>query len=281
MFDQLKGAKVFSKIDLRSGYHQIQVREEDRPKTAFRTRYGHFEFNVMPFGLTNAPAVFMDLMHRVFRDLVDECVVIFIDDILVYSPDHATHEIHLRMVLGRLREHKLYAKFKKCKFWLERISFLGHIVSKERISVDPAKVEAVLKWEAPKNVSEVRSFLGLVGNYRRFVARFASIARPLTRLLKKDVKFYWDESCQTAFETLKRKVTEAHVLVQPDDSGEFEVYTDASHTGIGCVLMQHGRVIAYASRQLKPAELNYPTHDLEMAAVVHTLKIWRHYLYGA
>ena len=281
LFDQLRGARVFSKIDLRSGYHQILIAEEDRHKTAFRTRYGHFEFTVMPFELTNAPAIFMDLMHRVFRPYLDVCVVIFIDDILVYSPDHDTHAVHLRAVLMTLKEHQLYAKFSKCEFWLEKVSFLGHIISSEGIAVDPSKVEAVLSWKAPKNVSEVRSFLGPVGYYRKFIAGFSKIARPMTYLLRKDVKYVWTEECEKAFRKLKKKVTEAPVLVLPDESGEFDVYTDASHQGIGCVLMQHGRVIAYASRQLKPAELNYPTHDLEMAAVVHALKIWKHYLYGA
>jgi len=176
LFDQLKGASVFSKIDLRSGYYQIQVAEEDRPKIAFQTRYGHFEFNVMPFGLTNAPAVFMDLMHRVFEPLLDVCVVIFIDDILVYSPDYNAHAEHLRTILTILRDHQLYAKFTKCEFWLERISFLGHVVSKEGISVDPAKVEAILSWQPPRNVSEIRSFLGLVGYYCRFIEGFSSIA---------------------------------------------------------------------------------------------------------
>ena len=235
----------------------------------------------MPFGVTNAPAIFMDLMHRVFRPLLDRCVVVFIDDILVYSPSEEAHREHLRAVLTILREHQLYAKLSKCEFWLDRVAFLGHIVSAEGISVDPAKVEAVLSWQAPTNVSEVRSFLGLVGYYRRFIEGFSSIARPLTRLLQKDKKFRWTDECEQAFELLKQRVTLAPVLVLPDDSGEYEVYTDASLRGLGCVLMQHGKVIAYASRQLKPHEQNYPTHDLEMAAVVHALKIWRHYLYGA
>ena len=281
LFDQLRGATVFSKIDLRSGYHQVLVAEADRPKTAFRTRYGHFEFTVMPFGVTNAPALFMDLMHRVFRDLLDKCVVIFIDDILVYSPSREAHVEHLKIVLTILKEKQLYAKLSKCEFWLDQVAFLGHIISGQGISVDPAKVEAVLKWQPPRNVSEIRSFLGLVGYYRRFIEGFSSIARPITQLLRKDVKFRWSPDCEAAFELLKKKVTEAPVLTLPDESGEYDVYTDASLRGLGCVLMQHGKVIAFASRQLKPNEVNYPTHDLEMAAVVHALKIWRHYLYGA
>ena len=169
LFDKLKGAGVFSKIDLRSGYYQLRVKEGDVPKTAFRTRYGHYEFLVMPFGLTNAPAAFMDLMNRVFRPYVDQFVVVFIDDILVYSKDAQEHEQHLRIVLETLREKKLYAKLSKCDFWLKEVSFLGHIVSAEGIRVDPAKIEAVVNWKSPQNVTKVRSFLGLAGYYRRFV----------------------------------------------------------------------------------------------------------------
>ena len=169
LFDQLQGASVFSKIDLRSGYHQLKIKEEDIPKTAFRTRYGHYEFLVMPFGLTNAPAAFMDLMNRVFKQYLDKFVIVFIDDILIYSRDKEEHKEHLKIVLQVLKEKQLYAKFKKCEFWLEQVVFLGHVVSKDGISVDPSKVEAVIKWPTPTNVSEVRSFLGLAGYYRRFV----------------------------------------------------------------------------------------------------------------
>ncbi|KAL4028422.1 hypothetical protein IC575_011619 [Cucumis melo] len=193
LFDKLQGATVFSKIDLRSGYHQLRIKDEDVPKTAFRSRYGHYEFIVMSFGLMNAPAVFMDLMNRVFREFLDTFVIVFIDDILIYSKTEAEHEEHLRMVLQTLRDNKL--KFSKCEFWLKQVSFLGHVVSKAGVSVDPAKIEAVTGWTRSSTVSE-------------------------------------------------------------------------------------GKVVAYASRQLKSHEQNYPTHDLELAAVVFALKIWRHYLYG-
>jgi len=169
LFDQLSGAKVFSKIDLRSGYHQIKVREEDIPKTAFSTRYGLYEFLVMSFGLTNAPTFFMYLMNSVFMTELDVCVVVFIDDILVYSKNEEEHFKHLRIVLDRLREHQLYAKFSKCQFWLKEVSFLGHILSAKGVAVDPSKVQEVLDWKSPTSVTEIQSFLGLAGYYRRFI----------------------------------------------------------------------------------------------------------------
>ncbi|KAL0540278.1 hypothetical protein IC582_024512 [Cucumis melo] len=280
LFDQLQGATVFSKIDLRSGYHQLRIKDEDIPKTAFRSRYGHYEFIVMSFGLTNAPAVFMDLMNRVFREFLDTFVIVFIDDILIYSKTEAEHEEHLRMVLQTLRDNKLYAKFSKCEFWLKQMSFLGHVVSKAGVSVDPAKIEAVTGWTRPSTVSEVRSFLGLAGYYRRFVENFSRIATPLTQLTRKGAPFVWSKACEDSFQTLKQKLVTAPVLTVPDGSGSFVIYSDASKKGLGCVLMQQGKVVAYASRQLKSHEQNYPTHDLELAAVVFALKIWRHYLYG-
>ncbi|KAL0544185.1 hypothetical protein IC582_019298 [Cucumis melo] len=280
LFDQLQGATVFSKIDLRSGYHQLRIKDEDVPKTAFRSRYGHYEFIVMSFGLTNAPAVFMDLMNRVFREFLDTFVIVFIDDILIYFKTEAEHEEHLRMVLQTLRDNKLYAKFSKCEFWLKQVSFLGHVVSKDGVSVDPAKIEAVTGWTRPSTVSEVRSFLGLAGYYRRFVENFSRIATPLTQLTRKGAPFVWSKACEDSFQTLKQKLVTAPVLTVPDGSGSFVIYSDASKKGLGCVLMQQGKVVAYASRQLKSHEQNYPTHDLELAAVVFALKIWRHYLYG-
>ena len=280
LFNQLQGSRVYSKIDLRSGYHQLRVQESDVPKTAFRTRYGHYEFLVMPFGLTNAPAAFLDLMNRVFQPYLDRFVIVFIDDILVYSGSSEDHSEHLRIVLQTLRERQLYAKLSKCQFWLDRVAFLGHVISAEGVSVDPQKIEAVVNWKPPKNVSEVRSFLGLAGYYRKFVEGFSKIAAPLTKLTRKDVKYDWVDACQQSFEELKSRLTSAPVLVLPNGRDGFVVYSDASRQGLGCVLMQNDRVIAYASRQLKKHEQNYPTHDLELAAVVFAMKIWRRYLYG-
>ncbi|KAJ0927415.1 putative nucleotidyltransferase, Ribonuclease H [Helianthus annuus] len=280
LFDQLQGAACFSKIDLRSGYHQLRIQEEDIPKTAFRTRYGHYEFVVMPFVLTNAPAVFMDLMNRVCKPYLDRFVIVFIDDVLIYSKSKAEHAQHLRLVLELLQGNQLYAKFSKCEFWLEEVQFLGHIVNSRGIHVDPAKIEAVKSWITPKNPSEVRSFLGLAGYYRRFIEGFSKIAVPLTALTHKDKPFVWGNAQETAFQTLKRMLCNAPILTLPDGSDNFIVYCDASNLGLGCVLMQRDKVIAYASRQLKIHEKNYTTHDLELGAVVFVLKIWRHYLYG-
>ncbi|WVZ97229.1 hypothetical protein U9M48_042779 [Paspalum notatum var. saurae] len=226
LFDQLQGAYVFSKIDLRSGYHQLKIRPLDIPKTAFTTKYGLYEYAF---------------------------VVVFIDDILIYSKTEAEHEEHLRLVLQRLREHKLYAKFSKCEFWIDEVRFLGHVVTEGGIAVDPNK---------------------------RFIENFSKIAKPMTSLLDKDIEFRWTNAQQAAFDELKKRLTTAPVLTLPDQQKKFIVYCDASRDGLGCVLMQEGKVIAYALRQLRKDELNYLTPDLELAAVVHALKIWRHYLYG-
>ncbi|KAA3461873.1 Transposon Ty3-G Gag-Pol polyprotein [Gossypium australe] len=241
LFDQSKGSIVFSKIDLRSEYYQLRVKDSDVPKTVFRTRYGHYEFLVMPFGLTNAHAVFMDLMNRIFRPYLDKFVVVFIDDILIYSRDENEHVEHLRTVLQILRDNQLYAKFSKSEFWLKEVRFLGHIVSGDGIRVDPNKISAIVDWKPPRNVSEVRSFLGLATYYRRFVKGFSMIATPMTRLLQKDVKFEGTEKYQQSFEKLKALLTEAPVLVQPESGKEFVVYSDAFLNGLGCVLMQEGK----------------------------------------
>src|SRR5438128_1457984 len=234
----------------------------------------------MSFGLTNAPAFFMYLMNSVFMMELDVCVVVFIDDILVYSKNEEEHAKHLQLVLDRLREHQLYAKFSKCQFWLKEVSFLGHILSAKGIAVDPSKVQEVLEWKAPTSVTEIRSFLGLAGYYRRFIPDFSKTAKPMTKLLQKEAKFNWTSDCEAAFQKLKTLLTTAPVLTQPDVTKSFDVYCDASGTGLGCVLMQEGKVVAYASCQWRKHEEHYATHDLELASVVRALKIWRHYLLG-
>ncbi|KAA3483343.1 reverse transcriptase [Gossypium australe] len=262
LFDQLKGAT-------------LRVKDSNVPKTAFRTRYGHYEFLVMPFGLTNALAMFMDLMNRIFWPYLNKFVIVFIDDILIYSRKENEHAEHLRTILQILRDKQLYAKFSKSEFWLKEVGFLGHIVSRDGVRVGPSKISAIVDWKLPKNVSEVRSFLGLAGYYRRFVKGFSMIATPMTKLLQKNT-----EKCQQSFEKLKVMLTEASFLVQPESGKEFLIFSDASLNRLGCVLMQEGKVIACASRQLKPHEKNYPTHDLELAATIFALKIWRDHLYG-
>jgi hypothetical protein len=266
--------------NLRSGYHQIKIRPSDIPKTAFSTRYGLYEYLVMSFGLTNAPAYFMYLMNFVFMPKLDKFVMVFIGDILIYYRNLEDHAKHLHIVLQRLRDHHLYVKFSKCEFWLDTVKFLGHTISKNGISVDSSKVQEVMDWKPPTSVHQIRSFLGLAGYYRHFIPDFSRIAKPMIELLKKGVKFSWNEKCEEAFHTLRAHLTTAPVLAKPDTFRPFDVYSDASGIGLGCVLMQDNRVIAYASRALRTHEQNYPTHDLELAAVIHALKLWRHHLMG-
>ncbi|GJS26347.1 putative reverse transcriptase domain-containing protein [Tanacetum coccineum] len=250
LFDQLQGSSVYSKIDIRSGYHQLRVLEEYIPKSAFKTCYGHYEFQVMPFGLTNAPAVFMDLMNRVCKPYLDKFIIVFIDDILIYSRNKREHKEHLNLILELLKKEELYAKFSKCEFWIPKVQFLGHVIDSQGIHVDPAKIKSIKDWASPKSPTEIRQFLGLAGYYRRFTEGFSKIAKPIIKLTQKKVK--------------KRRF----------------YHSDASMKGLGAVLMQREKVIAYASRQLKIHDKNYTTHDLELGAVVFSLKLWRYYLYG-
>ncbi|WVZ76597.1 LOW QUALITY PROTEIN: hypothetical protein U9M48_024562 [Paspalum notatum var. saurae] len=249
----IKNKYPLPRIDDLSGYHQLKIRLSDIPKTAFTTKYGLYEYTIMSFGLTNAPAYFMQLMNLVFMVYLDKFVVVFIDDILIYSKIEAEHEEHLSLVLQRLREHKLYAKFNKCEFWIDEVRVLGHVVSKGGIAVDPSKVSTVMKWKVPEIPKEVRGFLGLAGYYRRFIENFSKIAKPMTFLLEKDAEFRWIDAQQAAFDELKKRLTTTPVLTLPDQQKKFI---------------------------LRKYEVNYPTLDLELAAVVHAPKIWRHYLFG-
>ena len=286
LLDRLAGARYFTKIDLRSGYYQVRIATADVPKTAFRTRYGHFGYLVMPFGLTNAPATFMSLMHRLFNPYLDTFVVIFIDDILVYSKTLQDHVQHLHKVLSVLRQNKLFAKMSKCYFCQPRVHFLGFIISGNGVEVDPAKVQAVTEWPVPQNLHDVRSFLGFVQFYRRFIAGLSGIATPLTELSKKDVQFVWSAACQKDFQTLKEKLTTAPILQlpSPDPDHPFFIRTDASDFALGGELSQDQgqgrRVIAYESRKLNAAERNYSAYDKEALAVVHAALTWRCYLEG-
>ena len=280
LMDQLQGAKLFTKIDLRSGYHQIRIVDEDIPKTAFRTRYGLFEFLVLPFGLTNAPATFMTLMNDIFKDLLDSCVVIYLDDILIYSRDEEQHLKDLEQVLKRLHEHQLYAKLSKCDFFKTEVGFLGHVVGQDGIKVDPDKVKTVQDWPALSSVKDVQSFLGLVNYYRRFIPSYALVALPLSELIKKDMPFVWGPSQRASFDFLKQALTTAPVLAIFNPDRPITVHTDASDFAIGAVLMQDERVIAYESRKLSSAERNYAVHEKEELAIVFALAKWRVYLHG-
>ncbi|GJS03125.1 putative reverse transcriptase domain-containing protein [Tanacetum coccineum] len=261
-------------------HHHLRVREEESRRLPSELDNGHYESKVMPFGLTNAPAVFMDLMNRVCKPYLDKFVIVFIDDILIYSKNKQEHEEHLKIILELLKKEELYAKFSKCEFWIPKVQFLGHVIDNKGIHVDPAKIESVKDWASPKTPTEIRQFLGLAGYYRRFIEGFSKIAKPMTKLTQKKVKFEWGDKQEAAFQLLKQKLCSAPILALPEGSEDFIVYCDASKKGLGAVLMQREKVISYASRQLKIHEKNYTTHDLELGAVVFALKIWRHYLYG-
>nr|GEV51954.1 putative reverse transcriptase domain-containing protein [Tanacetum cinerariifolium] len=253
-------------------------KEEDILITAFRTRYSHFEFQVMPFGLTNAPAVYMDLMNRVCKPYLDKFIIVFIDDILVYSKDVEEHEKHLKIILEFLKKERLYAKFSKCDSWLDSVKFLGYVIAHSDVHVDLAKIEAIKSWAAPTTPTEVRQFLGLVGYYGRCVEGFSLISKPLTKLTQKNKKYECGKEKEEAFQTLKRKLCSASILALHEGMEDFMVYCDASLKGYGAVLMQKEKVIAYASKQLKVHEENYTTHDLELGVIVFALRLWRHYL---
>ncbi|KAK1601999.1 hypothetical protein QYE76_027104 [Lolium multiflorum] len=279
MLDELSGATIFSKIDLRSGYHQIRMAIGDEWKTAFKTKLGLYEWLVMPFGLSNAPSTFMRLMNHILRPLIGKSVVVYFDDILIYSKNLEDHVQHVREVLCILRHEKLFANLPKCHFAQNKLVFLGFVVSANGIEVDSSKVEAIHNWPTPTNVGQVRSFHGLAGFYRRFVKDFSTIACPLNELTKKNVPFVWGKAQQKAFDELKKRLTEAPLLALPDFAKTFEIECDASGLGIGGVLMQNGKPVAYYSEKLDGARLNYPIYDKELYALVRVLEVWQHYLW--
>jgi hypothetical protein len=279
MLDELSGSMIFSKIDLRSGYHQIRMKIGDEWKTAFKTKFGLYEWLVMPFGLTNAPSTFMRLMNHVLRAFIGKFVVVYFDDILIYSKTLEEHVDHIQQVLDVLRKEKLFANLEKCTFCTDQVVFLGFVVSGSGIEVDESKVKTIKDWPTPENVSQVRSFHGLAGFYRRFVRDFSTIAAPLNELTKKGVAFQWGEPQEKAFQELKKRLSEAPLLVLPDFTKTFEVECDASGIGIGGVLMQIGQPVAYFSEKLGGAQLNYSVYDKELYALVRALETWQHYLW--
>ncbi|GJP86628.1 hypothetical protein CLOP_g16628 [Closterium sp. NIES-67] len=284
LLDQLRGATVFSKLDLRSGYWQIRMADNSIHKTAFRTRYGSYEYLVMPLGLTNAPATFQAEMNHILRPLLDECVVVYLDDILIYSRDMKHHVDHLRRVFEILRRERFYVKLSKSEFALEKVQFLGHMVSAQGVHVDPKKIEAVRTWKTPENVKELQQFLGFANYYNRFVPQYAKIAAPLTNLLKNDTPYKWEPKHQEDVEQPKQALTSAPVLILPNPERDYVIEADASTQAVGAVLMQDQgnglQPIAYLSKKLHGAELNYPIHDKKALAIVIAFKAWRCYLEG-
>ena len=281
LLDRLQGAQYFSSLDLMSGYHQIRIADSDVPKTAFRTPQGLFEFKVLSFGLTNAPATFQGVMNHIFSAQLNRFVIVYLDDILVFSKSAEEHGHHLREIFAVLREHRLYAKLSKCTLCTTELHFLGYIITQHGIAADPAKTSAVAEWLVPSTVKQVRSFLGLANYYRKFVPNFSRIAAVLNNLTKKDVTFSWTAECQQAFEALKSALCTAPVLALPDLAKPYEVITDASGFALGAVLQQEGRPVAFASRRMTPAERNYHPGEQELLAAIFALQQWRCYLEGA
>jgi hypothetical protein len=274
LLDQLSGATIFTKLDLKSGYHQIRIQLGDEWKTAFKTREGLFEWMVMPFGLSNAPRTFMRVMNQALRPYIGKSVVVYFDDILIYSVDPRMHLQHLREVLTVLRKEQFFSAKGKCVFLSNQVLFLGYIVSSEGLSVDDSKIEAIKQWSQPQTMTDVRSFHGLASFYCRFIPHFSGIMALVTDCMRNNSKFVWTPEAETAFQEIKKRLTTALVLVLPDFSNPFELHCDASKQGIGAVLSQNGRPVAFFSEKLLGAKLRYNTYDVEFYAVVQAVRHW-------
>jgi hypothetical protein len=279
LLDEFFGAQVFYKLDLRSEYHQIRVRLEDVPKTAFRTHEGHYEFIVMPFGLTNAPSTFQGLMNDLFKPFLRQFVLVFFDDILVYSKSLEEHLSHLDTVLGVLKTNCLYAKASKCRFGVLEIDYLGHLISSQGVRADPFKLDSMLQWPLLYSIKSLQGFLGLTGYYQKFIRGYGVIAAPLTALFKKN-SFYWNPLATATLNKLKEAVTSPPVLQLLDFTQTFTIKCDACGTGLGAVLMQGGHPIAFFSKALKGQALYLSTYEKELLSLISAVQKWRPYLLG-
>uniref|UniRef100_A0A3B3DGY8 Gypsy retrotransposon integrase-like protein 1 n=1 Tax=Oryzias melastigma TaxID=30732 RepID=A0A3B3DGY8_ORYME len=286
-FELLQGACIFSKLDLRNAYHLIRVREGDEWKTAFNTQAGHYEYLVMPFGLTNAPAIFQNMVNDVLGDMVNKFVFVYLDDILIFSRSETEHIKHVRQVLQRLLQNKLFVKAEKCEFHTPTTSFLGLLVAKDKIMMDPKKTDAVLEWPVPTSRKQLQRFLGFANFYRRFIKGYSQVAAPLHALTSSKCTFTWSAAATYAFTELKRRFTTAPILTMPDPARQFIVEVDASEVGVGAVLSQRSETdhrvhpCAFFSRRLSPAERNYDVGDRELLAIKLALEEWRHWLEGS
>jgi hypothetical protein len=272
LLDQLKDAKYFTKLDLRSGYQQIRIAEGDTWKIAFKTKQGLFEWMVMPFGLCKAPATFMRVMNDVLRPFLDDCVIVYLDDILIFSKSREEHVKHVKQVLDVLRKEKLFLKMSKCEFGKTSLIYLGHIVGGGELKIDPSKVKVILEWPKPNNVTEVRSFLGAAQYWRKFIANFSSIAAPLHAMTSVKQVFQWGGKQQKDFDTLKDKISSTPVLALLNLRQPFEIQTDASNYAMGEVLLQHGKPICFHSKTFNGVVIKYPTYDKELYALVQSVK---------
>ncbi len=273
LLDRLHTGKIFTKLDLRGAYNLLRIHPGDEWKTAFRTHYGHFEYTVMPFNLTNAPAVFQHLMNDIFREYMDEFVVVYLDDILVFSKDQENHDKHVRLVFATLREHGLYAKFEKCEFNKSSVAFLGYVISPDGIFMDKSKVETIQCWATPSSIKDIQRFLGFANFYRLFIKGYSKITTPLTTLICKDKPFSWNPTAQVAFDTLKMAFTSTPILIHPDLAKPFIVEMDTLDFALGAILSQFGidgllHPVAFYSRKLTSVEINYQVYDKELLAII-------------